>query len=110
MDKRVIWQPLPGSQHRFMTCPFYEVLLEGNRGGGKTDALLMDFAQMVGRGYGEDWRGVIFRLTYPQLPGRNQQKPQVVSAHLSWCEIQRFEKRLDVCNRRATVLSLRRLG
>lgn len=77
MDKRVIWQPLPGSQRRFMTCPFYEVLLEGNRGGGKTDALLMDFAQMVGRGYGEDWRGVIFRLTYPQLQ-------DVISKSLKW--------------------------
>ena len=60
-----------------MTCPYYEVLLEGNRGGGQTDALLMDFAQMVGRGYGEDWRGVIFRLTYPQLQ-------DVISKSLKW--------------------------
>lgn len=76
-QKRVIWQPLPGSQRRFLTCPYYEVLLEGNRGGGKTDALLMDFAQMVGRGYGEDWRGVIFRLTYPQLQ-------DVIAKSLKW--------------------------
>ncbi len=64
---RVIWQPLPGSQTKFLSCPHYEVLLEGNRGGGKTDALLMDFAQWVGRGFGEEWVGAIFRLTYPQL-------------------------------------------
>ena len=64
---KVIWQPLPGSQRRFLSCPYFEVLLEGNRGGGKTDALLMDFAQLVGAGYGEEWRGIIFRLTYPQL-------------------------------------------
>lgn len=63
----IIWQPLPGSQQRFLSCPYFEVLLEGNRGGGKTDALLMSFAQMVGRGYGAEWRGVIFRQTYPQL-------------------------------------------
>ena len=41
---RVIWQPLPGSQTRFLTCPVFEALLEGTRGGGKTDALLMSFS------------------------------------------------------------------
>jgi hypothetical protein len=45
----------------------YEVLLEGTRGGGKTDALLMSFARFCGQGYGTHWRGVIFRQTYPQL-------------------------------------------
>lgn len=63
----VIWRPLPGSQTSFLTCPIYEALLEGTRGGGKTDALLMSFAQHVGRGFGEHWRGALFRLTYPQL-------------------------------------------
>lgn len=32
-----------------------------------TDALLMDFAQHVGRGYKSDWRGIIFRQTFPEL-------------------------------------------
>lgn len=63
----VIWQPLPGSQTRFLTCPVFEALLEGTRGGGKTDALLMSFARYCGRGFGEHWRGALFRLTYPQL-------------------------------------------
>lgn len=44
-----------------------ECMLHGSRGTGKTDALLMDFAQHVGHGYGSDWRGVLFRQTYPQL-------------------------------------------
>ena len=61
------WAPLPGGQYRFLACPVHEVLLHGSRGGGKTDALLMDFAQHVGKGYGQHWRGVLFRLTYPQL-------------------------------------------
>jgi hypothetical protein len=43
------------------------VLYEGTRGSSKTDALLMDFAQFVGRGFGQHWRGVLFRQTYPQL-------------------------------------------
>lgn len=66
-EPRIIWQPLPGSQTQFMSCPIYEVLLEGTRGGGKTDTLVMDFAQFCGRGFGQHWRGVLFRLTYPQL-------------------------------------------
>ena len=32
-----------------------------------TDALLMDFAQHVGQGFGIDWRGVLFRQTFAQL-------------------------------------------
>lgn len=61
------WAPMPGSQEAFLECPIFEVLYEGTRGPGKTDALLMDFAQHVGQGYGEDWRGILFRKTYKQL-------------------------------------------
>jgi hypothetical protein len=32
-----------------------------------TDSLLMSYAQHVGRGYGADWRGIIFRKTFPEL-------------------------------------------
>ncbi len=63
----VVWSPQPGSQVNFMQCPLFEVLLHGSRGGGKSDALLMSFAQHVGRGHGTAWRGVIFRKTYPEL-------------------------------------------
>jgi len=48
-------------------CPVFEVLYEGTRGPGKSDSLLMDFAQFVGRGFGPDWRGILFRKTYPDL-------------------------------------------
>jgi len=73
--KLVTWCPQPGSQERFMCCPFPECLFHGTRGPGKTDALLMDFAQHTGpaqrpgerRGYGAAWRGILFRETYPQL-------------------------------------------
>jgi hypothetical protein len=64
---RIVWEPHPGSQVRFLSCPIFECLLEGSRGGGKTDALLMCFAQFVGAGFGQAWRGVLFRETYPQL-------------------------------------------
>lgn len=66
--KRVIWHYLEGtSQERFISSPWFETLFHGTRGPGKTDSLLMSFAQHVGTGLGSAWRGVIFRQTYPQL-------------------------------------------
>lgn len=56
-----------GSQEQFMSCSLFEALFHGTRGPGKTDSLLMTFAQHVGRGHGKAWRGIIFRQTYPQL-------------------------------------------
>lgn len=32
-----------------------------------TDVLIMDFQTEVGKGFGEAWRGILFRQTYPQL-------------------------------------------
>jgi hypothetical protein len=61
------WTPQEGSQRAFLECQAWECLYEGNRGPGKTDALLMDFAQHVGQGYGPEWRGLLFRQTFPQL-------------------------------------------
>lgn len=65
----VVWTPQPGSQTAFLTVPpaIFEVLYHGNRGGGKTDCLIMDFAQHCGVGFGRAWRGLIFRRTYPEL-------------------------------------------
>lgn len=62
-----VWAPHPGSQVQFLSCPIFECLFEGTRGPGKTDALLMSFAQYVGRGFGAAWRGILFRETYKQL-------------------------------------------
>ena len=64
---KVSWKAQYGSQAQFLSCPIYECLYEGTRGPGKTDALLMDFAQHCGKGFGGNWRGVLFRQTYPQL-------------------------------------------
>ena len=65
--KDVVWTPQAGSQDAFLRSGLTEVLYEGTRGPGKTDALLMDFCQFVGRGFGSDWRGILFRRTYPEL-------------------------------------------
>lgn len=50
-----------------LTCPIYELLFGGPRGNGKTDVMLMDFAKDCQKGYGSDWRGILFRRTYPEL-------------------------------------------
>jgi len=73
----VIWFPQPGSQEAFLRCPIFEAILAGNRGGGKTDALLMDFAQHVGRGFGAEWNGILFRRTFPELE-------DVIAKSLKW--------------------------
>lgn len=82
-DVNVIWEPMAGYQELFLTCMIFECLGEGTRGGGKTDTLLMDFAQHTGpdrrtpaekaagmpqtSGWGAAWNGIIFRQTYKQL-------------------------------------------
>ncbi len=62
-----VWAPLPGAQSSILNCPIREILLDGNRGGGKTDCLLMKFAKYAGRGLGPLWRGVIFTPRYKNL-------------------------------------------
>lgn len=63
----VAWAPQPGSQTLFVTSPVFETLYEGTRGPGKTNALLLDFCQHVGQGFGSAWRGILFRQTYGAL-------------------------------------------
>lgn len=63
----VVWAPQPGSQTLFVSSPIFETLYEGTRGPGKTNALLMDYCQHVGQGYGSAWRGILFRQSYPAL-------------------------------------------
>lgn len=76
-ERPVVWAPQPGSQQAFLSCPVFETLYEGTRGPGKTDALLMDYLQFVGRGYKGEWRGIIFRRTYPELQ-------DVIDKSLKW--------------------------
>ena len=63
----IIWEPFPGSQKKFLKCPVWECLLHGNRGGGKTDVLIMDFLQAVGKGFGPDYKGLLLREATTEL-------------------------------------------
>ena len=91
-----IWKALPGSQSLFLQSPIREVCFAGTRGPGKTDSMLMSFAQYCGRGYGDYWRGVIFRRNYKHLDdiiskskrwfNRSAQQPRFLagSSSLKW--------------------------
>lgn len=62
-----MWAPQPGPQLEAITanwCP--ELFYGGAAGGGKSDFLLGDFLQDVPV-YGQAWRGILFRRTFPEL-------------------------------------------
>ncbi len=61
------WIPQPGPQEQAIHARFItELFFGGARFGGKSDFLLGDFLQDV-KEYGQHWRGVLFRKTFPQL-------------------------------------------
>ncbi len=67
-DHQVIgWKPWDGGQALALSCPAWELLLEGNRGGGKTEVALVLFSRHCNQGYGLAWRGIIFAKKYKQL-------------------------------------------
>lgn len=64
----VVWRPQEGSQSVVLAHHWvFELLYHGTRGPGKSDTIIMDFLQFVGKGWGLQYKGVIFRQTFPQL-------------------------------------------
>jgi len=66
-ERKVAWAAHPGGQQLVLSCTIQEILVEGNRGGGKTDVALAKFVKYVGKGFGSHWRGVCFRREYKHL-------------------------------------------
>ncbi|HVZ60637.1 MAG TPA: hypothetical protein VG892_07610 [Terriglobales bacterium] len=61
------WFPQAGPQLAFLEADFCdEVFFGGERGGGKSDAQL-GYQEDGALRYGKDWRGIMFRKTYPEL-------------------------------------------
>lgn len=61
-----LWRPQPGPQTAFVTCPAFEAVYGGARGGGKTDAALGEFAAHA-QLWGEAARGLFIRRTRTAL-------------------------------------------
>lgn len=62
----VAWEAQVGPQSAFVTCPIFEVFYGGARGGGKTDAVLGEWAIHADE-YGLDAIGLIVRRTRTEL-------------------------------------------
>lgn len=58
----LVWAAQWGPQQSFVTCPMFEVVYGGARGGGKTDASLGDFA-LHANDYGRHAKGLFVRRT-----------------------------------------------
>ncbi len=72
ITRAAAWAPNPGPQTALVTCPIWDVLYGGARGGGKTDGLLGDFTGFsLGPAMGRDGRGLarglFVRRTYDEL-------------------------------------------
>lgn len=65
---KIVWTPIPNSaQDMMVQAPFDHALFHGARGGGKTECQLFRFHNLVGKGYGQFLRGVIFDREYKNL-------------------------------------------
>lgn len=80
--QEVVWRPHQGPQALFLSCPIKDVLYGGARGGGKSAALLMDFAAHAQR-HGKHAHGILFRRTYPEFEELERQAEEFY-APLGW--------------------------
>lgn len=73
---RIIWRPLP-KQAVMMSRPEYEGLYGGAAGGGKSDYLVAEALRQV---QFPNYRGIIFRKTYPELQDLIDRSEELYSA------------------------------
>ena len=66
MAQVVVWEPQPGPQTHLLTCPIFEVLYGGARGGGKTDGMLGEWVSHAGT-HGTAASGLMVRRSRTEL-------------------------------------------
>lgn len=81
-DYTVVWEPQAGPQTALLSCPVFEVLFGGARGGGKTDGMLGDWASHADM-YGQDAIGLMVRRTQVELSETIERSRQLYTP-LGW--------------------------
>lgn len=74
----IIWAPQPGPQTALLCCPYDEIFFGGARGGGKTDAVLGEFAAHAGK-YGQAANALMVRRSRTELKETIQRSLQLYS-------------------------------
>ena len=75
LKQTIVWKPQP-RQELFLECPVFEVLFGGARGGGKTDAILGDYASHAFR-HGKKSVGLILRRRRTELMEMIERSKQI---------------------------------
>ena len=66
VNTTTVWEPQPGPQTWLLTCPVFEILFGGARGGGKSDGVLGEWASHADT-YGQNAIGLCVRRERTQL-------------------------------------------
>lgn len=66
IKQEIVWEPNPGPQTAFVSCPIFEVAYGGARGGGKTDGALGEWLNHSDQ-YGEHAIGLMVRRSLTEL-------------------------------------------
>ena len=74
-EPKVIWEPQP-RQSLLLSCPIFEVFFGGARGGGKSDAMLGDFANHASL-HGKNAVGLIVRRKRTELMEMIERSKQI---------------------------------
>lgn len=85
LPTEIVWRPQKGPQTSFVKCPVFEVVYGGARGGGKTDAVLGEWA-IHARRYQQNAKGLIVRRTLVSLQSTIERAKQIYRHLATWQE------------------------
>ena len=91
--REVLLCPQPGAQEAFLAAPEKEVCLAGPRGPGKTIIMLADYLQDIGAGWGQAWKGIVFRRSmtgFAELKSLAEQYISIIFPNAAYNQNQSF--------------------